>query len=149
MTQNTPAIHTNGAVQEQHLLPADVTLALKAIIKTTENLVDISEREGHMMATNDMVGFAILQDEKHIQTERYVRLSQEFRSRLEDFRKADIGLLDRLEKLQNQLGENTNHNNRLINQIQKKSRAKTENTLLSAQELGQSRPVNFTGYAGQ
>lgn len=148
MTQDTPAIQTSAAIKEQHLLPADITLALKAIIKTTENLIDISERESHMMATNDMVGFAILQDEKNIQTERYVRLSQEFRSRLEDFRKADKALLDHLEKLQKTLGENTQYNNHLIKQIQKKARAKTDNTLLSAQELGQKHPVNFaTGTA--
>lgn len=144
MTHNaTPHIQTNPAVQEQQLLPVDISLALKAIIKTTENLIDISEREAQHIAKNDMVSFAILQDEKNVQTERYVRLSREFRGRLNDFRKADIGLLDRLEKLQGTLGENTAHNNRIINQVQKKAKKNTENTLLSAQELGQKHPVNF------
>lgn len=149
MTQDTPAIQTSAAINEQHLLPSDITLALKALIKTTETLVGLSERESHAMATNDMISFAILQDEKSIQTDRYVRLSQEFRSRLEDFRKADKTLLDRLEKLQKTLGENTQYNNHLIKQIQKKARAKTENTLLSAQELGQKHPVNFATGSGQ
>jgi hypothetical protein len=128
---------------EQQLLPADAAMALKAVIKTTEGLIDISEREAQHLAKNDMLSFAILQDEKTILSERYIRLSQEFRSRLSDFRNTDIGLLDRLEKLQGQLSENVRINNRTIRQIEGKALKKTENTLLSAQEIGQTYAVEF------
>lgn len=143
IADTAPDIAVPQASAEQHILPADTSLAIKALIQTTEKLIDISEREAQCIAKNDMVGFTILQDEKNIQSERYVRLAQEFRARLNDFRNADKVQLERLDTLQKTLGENTQHNNRLIHQIQKKASARTENSLLSAQEIGQSYQVTF------
>jgi len=143
----TPKIQTNPASPEQQLLPADAHIALKAMIKITENLVEFSNREAQALAKSDMMDFAIMQDEKTVLTERYVRLSQEFRARLEEFRGADPGLLDRLEKLQIELGENTKHNNGIIDRMQKKSEKKAQNALLEAQELGQNHKIEFLSEA--
>lgn len=140
----TPDIQTQPATAEQQILPADTHFALKAMIKATENLVEFSNREAQALAKNDVMDFAIMQDEKAVLTERYVKMSQEFRERLEDFRGADPGLLDRLEKLQVELGENTRHNNDIIDRMQKKSEKTAYNALLEAQEISQNRPVNFS-----
>lgn len=128
------------------ILPADTSLALKALIKTTEGLLDLSEREAQTLAKNDMMNFAIMQDEKTVLTERYLRLAEEFRTRLNEFRGADFGLLDRLEKLQISLGENTKHNNNVIDRMQKKSEKIAHNALLKVQELSQQHHAYFDGF---
>lgn len=117
----TPTVKTNSATTEQQLLPSDPHIALKAMIKTTEALIEFSDREAQALAKTDMLNFAIMQDEKTVITERYVQLAQEFQARLEEFRNVDPGLLGRLEKLQIELGENAKHNNGIIDRIQKKS----------------------------
>lgn len=148
---HTPDIQTQPATTEQQVLPADPHIALKAIIKATENLVEFSNREAQALAKNDYMDFAIMQDEKTVLTERYVKMSQEFRNRLVQFRGSDPGLLDRLEKLQIELGENAQHNNDIIDRIQKKSEKKAYNALLEIQELNQNRAaaVSGTKIAGQ
>ena len=143
MTQHLSTQNSSPAAQELQILPTDTSMALKALIKTTESLVDFSERESQALAKNDMLSFAVMQDEKTIITERYVKLAREFRERLEEFRAADPGLLDRLEKLQMQLGENARHNNNIIDQIQSKARKKTQSALFTAQELGQTHKVQM------
>ena len=143
----TPNIQHGQAISEQQLLPADAHIALKAMIKTTENLVEFSNREAQALAKNDVFNFAIMQDEKTVLTERYVGLSQEFRTRLNEFRSADPGLLDRLEKLQIELGENAKHNNAIIDRMQKKSEKKAKNALLEAQEIGQNHKIDFLNEA--
>ena len=137
MQDNTPQ-STNPAA-----LHSDPDQALQALIKITQALIDFAERETQALAKNDMMDFAIMQDEKAILTQRYVQMSQEFRNRLEDFRGCDSGLLDRLETLQKELGERSKGNNGSINNIQTRARAKTSDTLFSAQELGQSHHINF------
>lgn len=138
-------IPLNPAVNEQQLLPADKEQAIKVMINITENLINFSERESQVLAKNDMMTLAVMQDEKTLITERYVTLSREFRDRLEEFRGVSPALLDRLETLQNTLSENSRHNNKIIDQIQNKAKKKTQNVLMSAQQLGQSHPVKFAG----
>lgn len=139
----TPTVKTNSATTEQQLLPSDPHIALKAMIKTTEALIEFSDREAQALAKTDMLNFAIMQDEKTVITERYVQLAQEFQARLEEFRNVDPGLLGRLEKLQIELGENAKHNNGIIDRIQKKSEKKATNALLEIQELSQNHKTDF------
>lgn len=100
----TPTVKTNSATTEQQLLPSDPHIALKAMIKTTEALIEFSDREAQALAKTDMLNFAIMQDEKTVITERYVQLAQEFQARLEEFRNVDPGLLGRLRKTANRAG---------------------------------------------
>ena len=139
----TPTVKTNPASTEQQLLPSDPHIALKAMIKTTESLIEFSDREAQALAKTDMLNFSIMQDEKTVITERYVQLAREFQTRLEEFRSADPGLLDRLEKLQVELGENAKHNNSIIDRMQKKSEKKATNTLLKIQEISQNHKTDF------
>ncbi len=124
-------------VQPIQILPQDKAQALNALIKVTQNLLDMSDKEAQALAQNDMLAFAIIQDEKEYISERYTRLSAEFRGRVDEFRGTDKGLLDRLDNLQKLLGEKTRQNNVVVSALYQRSKAKTESTLLAAQEIGQ------------
>ena len=133
-------LHTNidaNAVQAIQILPQDKMQALNALIRVTQNLLDMAEKEAQVLAQNDMLAFAILQDEKQSVSERYVRLSAEFRERVDQFRGSDKSTLDRLDNLQKLLGEKTRQNNAIVKEMYERSKAKTETTLLAAQEIGQ------------
>ncbi len=143
----TQTFHNSALMTDGKLLPQDTVQAIQTLIKVTQSLIDYAERENKMLARNDMMSFAILQDEKSILAERYVRLSREFRDRIEDFRGIDKSHLDKLESLQKVLADSSRTNNALIGRIKNKSEQKTQSTLLSAQELGQMKPVKFDNLA--
>ena len=84
-----------------------------------------------------MMAFNIQQEEKTILVKRYEKLAGEFRGRLEEFRGVDRGLLDRLENLQNLLGEKTLNNNIAVSNVYDNAKNKTQSSLISAQEMGQ------------
>jgi len=125
------------------ILAREKTQAVQQLIKLTRNLVDLSERESQALAQNDMMAFAILQDEKALMAEHYAAASNEFRARLPEFRGMNPALLDRLEGFQNRLGDAARQNNESVKRIYEQSKENTQNTLLSAQELGQSKPMHF------
>jgi len=139
----TQPFHNSALMNGTNLLPEDPVQAIQTIIKVTQSLIAYSERENQHLARNDMMGFAILQDEKSIMADRYVRVSREFRNRIEEFRGLDKAYLDKLEGQQKILADNSRTNNALIGRIKNKAEQKTQSTLLSAQELGQSKPVRF------
>ena len=125
------------------ILAREKTQAVQQLIKLTHNLTDLAERESQALAQNDLVSFAILQDEKAMIAEHYAAASQEFRDRLPEFRGMNPALLDRLENLQNRLGEAARHNNEVVQRMYEQSKESTQNTLISAQELGQMKPTRF------
>ncbi|MFK7838819.1 MAG: hypothetical protein AB8B83_00675 [Bdellovibrionales bacterium] len=129
------------------ILAREKTQAVQQLIKLTRNLADLAERESQALAQNDMLGFAILQDEKALIAEHYAAASNEFRARLPEFRGMNPALLDKLESLQHRLGEAARQNNDTVSRVYAQSKENTQNTLLSAQELGQSRPVQFANDA--
>ena len=141
----TKDISIQPAIREQQLLPPNKEQAIKVMMNITENLINFSERESQVLAQNDMMTLAVMQDEKTLITQRYVQLAQEFRNRLEEFRGVNPALLDKLEALQNTLSENSRHNNKILDQIQARAKKNTQNVLFSAQQLAQSYPVKFAG----
>ncbi len=126
------------------ILANEKTQALQQLIKITQNLNDLAERESQALAQNDMLSFAILQDEKALIAEHYTAASTEFRGRLNEFRGITPALLDRLEGLQNRLGELSKHNNETIKRIYAQAKKNTQDTLISAQELGQKKPLKLS-----
>ena len=126
-----------------NILPGDKTQALHHLIKLTKHLVDISDKESQALAQNDMLSFAILQDEKALLAEHYAKASEEFRARLPQFRGISPTLLDRLENLQIQLGDISKSNHAIVKEIYERSRANTQTTLLNAQEMGQDKRLHF------
>lgn len=124
-------------------LPVDKSQALQKLIKISEKLVALAEQETQALVQNDMVAFAILQQEKELLSKSYVHASEQFRGRLAEFRDANRAQLQRLEDLQNQLGEKTQSNNAVVVQIQQRAEKNTQETLITAQELAQQKPVRL------
>ncbi len=119
------------------LLPQEKSQAISALIKVTQGLLDLAESESMALMQNDMTTFAILQDEKEDMAKRYTQASHEFRARLESFRGVDRTLLNRLESLQNALGEKNRNNNSFIESVRERAHMKSQSALLAVQELGQ------------
>lgn len=121
----------------------DASISLNALIRLTQNLSNLADREAQALAQNDMLAFAILQDEKTLVAEQYMNASEEFRSNINMYRGAEPGLLDRLERLQRDLGEKTRTNNDTVQNIYGQAQARTQSSLLAAQEFGQDQRVRF------
>jgi hypothetical protein len=136
-------MNRKNTAQSTSSLPKDPKQAAEKLIKLSRSLVDLAERETQALVQNDIVTFAILQDEKEFLTGQYAAASEEFRSRLEEFRSLDRAVLARLEELQKRLAEKTHANNAIVMQMRQRAVKNTQSTLLSAQELGQRNPVNF------
>lgn len=125
------------------LLPSEKSQALNAMIRVTQGMVQITEREAQALAQNDLTTFAIIQDEKAFMAEHYQRASSEFRSNVHRYRGVDKTLLARLEALQVDLAERTHSNNAMVTTLYERSRANTQTTLLAAQEMAQKTHVRF------
>lgn len=128
---------------EKTVLPAEKTQAMQHLIKVTQSLIEMAEKEAQALAQNDMLAFAILQDEKTLLAEHYAKASEEFRARLPEFRNLNNALLDRLERMQNRLGAISRENNDIVQRIYKSAEKSTKQTLLDAQEIGQNKVVHF------
>lgn len=136
---NVQAVKAHQGVSS---LPKERTQALMHLIKLTQGLSALIDRESQALAHDDMVTFTILQDEKEMLSERYIRTSEEFRSRLTEFKGTDPALLNRLESIQSDLSDKAAHNNQIISRMYQKARKNTQETLITAQELGQMRPLH-------
>ena len=119
------------------ILPHQPIEAVKVVIKVTERLLDLSERETQALVHNDAIRLDIIQDEKEILAGHYATAAQEFRARLNEFRRLDRNLLGKLESIQNELGEKMKQNTDLIEMMYLRSRRNTQQTLFNAQEIGQ------------
>ena len=124
-------------------LPENTSKALRVLIQFSEQLLDMSERETQALVQNDMATFAIIQSDKDTVSKKYADASKEFHERLEEFRGADIGLLDRLETLQHDLREKTVSNNKIVERMFHRSQEKVHDSLLSVQELATQKPVTI------
>ena len=132
--------------KENHkgFLPENAAQAIQRLTKISQALLDLSERETQALVQNDMFTFSILQDEKELLASQYTKASEEFRSRLEEFRKIDRNLLGRLENIQKKLAEKTQGNNIIVTQMRQRAEKNTHKTLITAQELGQKKPLSYT-----
>lgn len=129
----------------KNILSDKPDVAMQDLIKVTRRLVNLAGREAQALATNDLMTFAIMQDEKAQLAERYVTMSREFRARVDEFRSIDSSLLDRLDALQKELADVFKDNNKSVNRVMGYARETTRSTLFSAQELAQKHPVEFQG----
>ncbi len=122
--------------------PFNATAAVQQLIRVTQKLVDLSERETKALLQRDMLAFSILQDEKESVTGQYMKASEEFRNRIEDFRGVEKTLIGRLEMLQRTLSEKSVGNNVMVEQMQRHAQNNTHRTLLMAQEFGQQKRIH-------
>ena len=140
---NNNARATQPNIDAAPTLPQDRTIMLNTLIRLTQNLSNLADREAQALAQNDMLTFAILQDEKTLVAEQYASTSEEFRTNINFYRGVDANLLDRLDALQKDLGEKTRSNNDVVTQIYNRAQDRTQNSLLAAQELGQDQRIRF------
>lgn len=124
-------------------LPKDPVQAVQRLVKISRALLDLSERETQALVQNETVTFAILQDEKEMLADQYTKASEEFRGRLEDFRRIDRALLSQLESIQKKLTEKVQANAVIITQMRARAEKTTQSSLITAQELGQTKPLKF------
>ena len=127
----------NNKETKKQLLPKNVNAALRELVRLSKNLVELADRETQALVTNDHMSFAFIGQDKESLTQRYMLASEEFRSRLEEFRNADKSILAQLNKYQAELKEKTESNNLLIGQIKDRAAANSKSTLFTVQELGQ------------
>jgi hypothetical protein len=135
--------NNNAIAYQEDGLPLDTTKAMHTLIKITEQLCTLAEKETQALVRNDTMIFAILQQEKDLLSRRYAQASAEFRARLDEFRTTDRNLLGRLEVLQKKLSEKTVGNNTIVERMHKRARQQTQGTLITAQELAQKHQVYF------
>ena len=133
---------------DQNILPEGKTQALKILIRLSEKIMNLSEQETQALIQDDVAAFALLQSEKSNLATQYAKASEEFRMRFEEFRSADPGLLDRLEGLQKEMGEKLRSNNEIVSQMFSRSKKKTNESLLTVQELAQQKPLHMNGHEG-
>lgn len=137
---NTSMPATENAGQ---ILPQEKTQAMQRLIKLTRDLIDLGERESQALAQNDMLSFAIIQDEKALMAEQYAAASTEFRTRLPEFRGMNDALVKRLSDFQHELGDITSQNNRTVEGIYERTKDRTQKTLEEANEISQEKRVAF------
>ncbi len=125
------------------VLPADAADAVRRMIKFSQNLLDLAERETQALLHQDALSFGVLQDEKEGLAHQYTTASEEFRSRLNQFRRVDKALIKQLEALQNRLSEKTRENMAFVERMRTKAEKSASKTLFTVQELAQSKPVRF------
>ncbi|PCI99707.1 MAG: hypothetical protein COB14_05845 [Alphaproteobacteria bacterium] len=133
--------------QSTNVLGQDVNQALRELVRLNKKLIEFADQETQSLVTSDHMRFAFTQQDKESLARQYMQASEEFRTRLDDFRHADKSILMQLEKLQVELKEKTQNNNVLINQIKTRAAANTQSTLFTVQELGQR--VSFPDNAAQ
>ena len=124
-------------------LPKDPNNAIHHLCRLSQNLLDLAERESQALVQRDMIAFSFLQDEKEDLSHRYLGVSQEFRDRLNEFRRVDAHTINKLDTIQNTLGERTNDNNKLIEQMGLNAEQKVMDGMLIAQEYGSSDRAEF------
>lgn len=127
-----------------HVLGQDVNSALRELVRLSKRLIEFADQETQCLMKNDHINFAFTQRDKDSLAQRYAKASEEFRTRLEEFRVADKGLLMQLDRLQSELRNKTHDNNVMIEQIKKRSAANTQSTLFTVQEMGQR--AHFPGH---
>jgi hypothetical protein len=126
------------------ILPTNAGGAIQRMIKISQSLLDLSDRETQALIQNDLLAFAVLQDEKELLADQYTKSSDEFRKRLHEFRSVDKTLIKKLEILQNKLADKAQENNMFVERMKTRAERNTQKTLLTVQELAQSKPVRIS-----
>lgn len=141
--------HTlDAAASSSALLPENKMQALYSLIKATNMLIELAEREKSALMSNDMSLLQILQEEKKFLSARYSKLSQEFRARLSEFKDTQYNsLIDQLEVLQKALHEKSTLNNSYVESLRSKNCNYSQNSLLAAQEYAQHSAPSSTRYS--
>lgn len=141
--QRTNRAAQNAGQNLPRILPEEKTQAVQHLIKLTNNLVQLGEREAQALAQNDMLAFAVIQDEKIIMAEHYAAASTEFRARLPEFRGLNAEVINRLSNTQTELGDITEQNNKAVEGVYERTKERTQKTLKEASKISREKRVEF------
>ena len=122
---------------KQPILPRNVDRAVEALISISNDLLALAHEEHQSLITLDHKRFAYAQREKEALSQRYAQASEEFRGRLGAMRMANRGLVTELNAVQTDLRHATERNNRIVEDIKRRTNATTQSSLFIAQEIGQ------------
>ena len=103
---------------KKHILSKDPRQAMEEMLKITEELVARMEIETSAVATNDGTTFTMNEMNKEHVADLYTQAAHEFHERVEEFRKVDKGLIEKLEKAQKSLGQSAKNNLALLKKLQ-------------------------------
>lgn len=122
----------------QKALPKEPVQAVHTIAQLATKLIAMADEETQVLVKDDWLGLSALQDNKEALAQNYAMACAEFHNRIEEFRSIDTKLINKLDALQRELGEKTQNNNILIEQMHHKALGSTHKTLLAAQEIAQN-----------
>jgi len=109
----------------------------------TQSLIDIAEQESQALVQNDLLAFAVLQDEKESLSTRYQNTAQTFQDRLNEFRNVNQISITRLEKLQEELRTASEENNVLLQRIEQGAKTAIKTGTENAYTFGTSDRATF------
>lgn len=92
------------------VLPADPVAAIQMLMDITLEMKQVMEDEARAIALRNEVGMLDAETQKAKILPRYQQAAQEFRARMEEFRKISPSLLDQLQDTQDSLGAVTKDN---------------------------------------
>lgn len=124
-------------------LPASPVAAVQHLIRISQSLLTVAEKETQALLTNDMLAFSIMQYEKEKLAGTYTKASEAFRERIEEFRNIDRTLLGKLEQLQKELAIKANDNNALVEQIRQRAQMSTQKSMNTMRDMSQNVRVRF------
>lgn len=99
------------------VLPEGPQEAVQRMIKITEQLNQILDREAMALATQDTIMFSALQEEKHKISQEYKMAADEFTARVQSFRGVNKALLERMDKIQEELHSKAEASQRIMRSI--------------------------------
>lgn len=143
MNNHQNSVDHESPRQDAGLLPQDKAQAINKLIRLTQNLSSLADREARALAQNDLITFSVLQDEKTLVAQHYASASEELRLNVNHYRGVDTTLLDRLQDLQGELRTKTDNNNDMVQKLYGHAQARTQNSLVTVQALAQEKPVRL------
>ncbi len=124
----------NNDNRKKPALPLHPVAAIQQLIRISQSLMTLAERETQALLVNDMLAFSIMQYEKEKLSGEYVKASESFRNRLEEFRTTEPNLLSRLEKLQRDLSEKMAANNTIVERMRLNAEARAQKNVMNVMD---------------
>lgn len=132
-----------GNTIKMYQLPEGAAPAIKALSDVTKELIHMTDRETQALAVSDMLGFAVLQNEKDMLADKYEQFYNQFARRIEEFRGTDNATLDKLNALQIELNQKSRMNGNTVEQISARAKAKTKDKTFTMAEAAKRVPLNW------
>jgi len=103
----------------ENILPEEPNMAVQKMIELTQECLNILEGESEKLTRNDLVQFAVNDEQKGRAFTFYEKASEEFKARIDALRgKVDPSLVTQLQQLQLKVADQAAFNNQRLEQIE-------------------------------